>query len=97
MMVEYHLPGYNFCGPGTKLDQRIAKGDKPINELDACCMIHDMVYAESTSADARVAADRKLRNCALKIIASPRSPPSLRAEATIVSAAMLTQPGRWYK
>lgn len=95
-MTEFHLPGYNFCGPGTKLEERIARGDKPINSLDACCMVHDMVYASTSSRTARSAADIKLRNCALGIIASPRSSLSLRSEAAIVGVAMLTQPGRWY-
>ena len=96
-MAEFHLPGYNFCGPGTRLDQRIARGDKPINELDGCCMVHDIVYSSTKDSSKRVAADRKLRNCALKIMANPLTSPSLRAEASIVSLAMLTQPGRWYK
>ncbi|KAK9754610.1 hypothetical protein QE152_g1138 [Popillia japonica] len=25
--VELHLPGYQYCGPGTKLQKRIARGD----------------------------------------------------------------------
>ncbi len=96
-MAEYHLPGYNFCGPGTDLSKRLARGDKPINKLDACCMVHDVVYSETSSSSKRVEADRKLRNCALAIIANPLTPPTLRAEASIVSLAMLTEPGRWYK
>ena len=96
-MAEYHLAGYNFCGPGTELSSRLTRGDKPINALDACCMVHDIVYSETSSTSKRVEADRKLRNCALAIIANPLSTGSLRAEASIVSLAMLTQPGRWYK
>ncbi len=97
MMAEYHLPGYNFCGPGTKLSERLARGDLPINELDACCMVHDIIYSETRSSSKRVDADRKLRNCALALIGNPLTPATLRAEAAIVSLAMLTQPGRWYK
>ena len=26
--TEYHLPGYNFCGPGTKISTRLIRGDK---------------------------------------------------------------------
>ena len=96
-MVEYHLPGYNFCGPGTNLEMRLSRGDKPINGLDACCMVHDIVYSETSSASKRVDADRKLRNCALAIIANPLASAKLRSEAAIVSVAMLTEPGRWYK
>ena len=25
---ELHIPGYNFCGPGTKIGTRIFRGDK---------------------------------------------------------------------
>ena len=96
-MVEYHLPGYNFCGPGPRLEERLSRGDKPINELDACCMVHDIVYSETDSTSRRVDADRRLRNCALAIMADSRSTASVRAEASIVSLAMLTQPGRWYR
>lgn len=33
------LPGYNYCGPGTK------PGDpEPINDLDTCCRGHDNCY-----------------------------------------------------
>lgn len=32
--VELHLPKYNFAGPGTKLDKRLARGDLGVNQLD---------------------------------------------------------------
>ena len=32
--VELHLPGYRFCGPGTRLQDRLARGERGINELD---------------------------------------------------------------
>ena len=95
-MVEYHLPGYNFCGPGTELSKRLARGDKPINELDACCMVHDIVYSQTKDKRARVAADRQLRNCAVSIGIKKETSKKLRAEAAIVAAAMATEPGRWY-
>jgi hypothetical protein len=41
-MPELHLPGYNYCGPFTKLDKRLAKGDERINKLDAGCKEHDI-------------------------------------------------------
>jgi hypothetical protein len=31
---EIHLPVYNFCGPFTRLDERLARSDAPINKLD---------------------------------------------------------------
>ena len=32
--IEFHLLGYNFAGPGTKLAKRLKRGDKGINRLD---------------------------------------------------------------
>ena len=38
---QYHAPGgYNYCGPGTKLDQ----AGHPINTVDSACMAHDYEY-----------------------------------------------------
>lgn len=41
---EMHIPGYNFCGPGTKVGTRLIKGDTGINKLDNACKIHDVDY-----------------------------------------------------
>ncbi|KAJ8910548.1 hypothetical protein NQ315_011061 [Exocentrus adspersus] len=35
--VELHIPGYRFCGPGTKLAKRLSRGDVGINGLDEAC------------------------------------------------------------
>ena len=35
--VELHIPGYQYCGPGTKVVKRIVRGDQGINPLDAAC------------------------------------------------------------
>ena len=43
---ENHAPCANFCGPGTRVYERIERGDKPINSADAACMQHDLDYAE---------------------------------------------------
>ena len=32
---EIHISEYNFCGPFTKLDERLARCDATINKLDA--------------------------------------------------------------
>lgn len=39
---ERHLPGYNFCGPGTDVARRRREGVEPMNELDAACLMHDL-------------------------------------------------------
>lgn len=41
---ELHLPGYQYCGPGTKLRERLKRGDPGINGLDEACRIHDIAY-----------------------------------------------------
>ena len=43
--VELHLPRYNYCGLGTKLTKRIARGDTGINQLDYFCKQHDIIYS----------------------------------------------------
>lgn len=43
---ELHLPGYQFCGPGTKLQARLNRGEKGINPLDAACREHDIAYSK---------------------------------------------------
>ena len=39
---ERHIPGYNFCGPGTNVHRRLREGVEPINELDRACLMHDL-------------------------------------------------------
>ena len=46
IMPEMHLPGYHFCGPFTKLDERLARGDAPVNKLDTGCKEHDIFYRD---------------------------------------------------
>ena len=41
---ETHLPGYRYCGPGTAYGERRRRGDRPINQIDQCCMEHDRRY-----------------------------------------------------
>ena len=44
---EIHLPGHNFTGPGTKLKERLARGDKGINRVDELARGHDIAYSEA--------------------------------------------------
>ena len=45
--IEFHLPGYNFAGPGTKLAKRLKRGDKGINRLDDIALHHDIAYSKA--------------------------------------------------
>ncbi|XP_060864300.1 uncharacterized protein LOC132949148, partial [Metopolophium dirhodum] len=55
--LELHVPGYQYCGPGTNLKKRIAHGDKGINLLDSACREHDIAYENSNSFADRNKAD----------------------------------------
>ena len=58
--IELHIPGYQFCGPGTHLETRLARGDRGINPLDAACRDHDIAYSRSNDLGERHVADNIL-------------------------------------
>jgi hypothetical protein len=47
IMPPYTGVVYNFNGPKTHIDERIARGDVPVNEIDAKAKIHDIAYREA--------------------------------------------------
>ena len=52
---------YNYCGPFTRLDKRLARGDKGINELDEICKQHDIAYRDAKGdKKKKLAADKKM-------------------------------------
>ncbi|KAL4092444.1 hypothetical protein QTP88_026945 [Uroleucon formosanum] len=59
---EAHVPGYQYCGPGTKLKKRLDRSDEGINPLDAACNDHNIVYATSKNLNDRHKADKVLEN-----------------------------------
>ena len=62
---EKHLPGYSYCGPGTRLDIRLddnnqpRPGEEPVNAIDRACHAHDVAY-KSSNLSHRHLADIKL-------------------------------------
>ncbi len=56
---EFHVPGYSWCGPGTNIDARLARGDPGLTQLDRACKVHDLDYALAKTADHVRAADVK--------------------------------------
>lgn len=49
------LKKYNYYGPGTNLDKRLARGDQGINRLDDVCKKHDIDYDNAdTLADKHI-------------------------------------------
>ena len=85
---ELHIPGYQFCGPGTHLEKRLARGDQGINLLDAACREHDIAYSRSNDLVERHAADKILAKKARRRIVARDSTLGERAAATAVWAAM---------
>lgn len=87
--VEVHLPGgYQYCGPGTKLHQRISRGDPGINRLDQACKDHDISYSKYSDTYNRRIADRLLGQKAWARVKSADATLSERAAALAVTAAM---------
>ena len=58
--TEFHWPGYNYLGPGTRLRERLARGDASLNCLDAIAQKHDVAYSRSRSLSDKHAADRRM-------------------------------------
>jgi hypothetical protein len=85
---ELHLPGYNFCGPGTKLKTRLARGDKGINPLDESCKRHDIAYAKNTDNASRSAADKTLIEQAWARVGAADASITEKAAALVVTNAL---------
>lgn len=85
---EAHLPGYNYCGPGTRLSKRLSRGDRPINGLDEACKLHDIAYASHSDSDSRRRADKELAERAWQRFKSPDSSLSEKLSAWAVTNTM---------
>lgn len=85
---EAHLPGYQYCGPGTKLKKRLARGDPGINQLDVACKEHDIAYSKSDDINERHKADKVLENAAWNRIASKDAKLGEKVAALTVSGIM---------
>lgn len=89
--IELHLPGYRFCGPGTKLEERLARGERGINLLDEACREHDIAYANYKDNEHRRIADQVLASKAWERVKASDSGVSERAFAAAVAATMKTK------
>nr|CAH7717940.1 unnamed protein product [Callosobruchus chinensis] len=65
-----HIPGYSWCGPGTKVKKRLARNDPGVNGLDEACKEHDIAYANESDLTKRHAADEVLARKAMKRFSS---------------------------
>lgn len=85
---ELHLPGgYQFCGPGTKLEKRLARGDQGINHLDTACRAHDIAYINEDLAT-RHKADYELEQRAWERVKSKDARIGEKAAAWLVTNIM---------
>lgn len=85
---EYHIPGYEWCGPGTKVNERLKRGDQGINSLDKACKAHDIAYTQNSDNKTRAVADRALANAAWDIFKNPQTPLAEKALSYLVTNVM---------
>ena len=85
---ELHVPGYQFCGPGTRLLKRLARGDEGVNPLDVACRDHDIAYSRRKDLEGRHEADRALAERARERVFANDATFGEKATATGVWATM---------
>jgi len=86
--IELHIPGYQYCGPGTNLKKRLALGQPGINGLDSACREHDIAYDKSNSSSVRGAADRILEESAWSRVGANDADYKEKAAAWLVTTGM---------
>lgn len=80
---------YHYCGPGTKLLNRLAQGDNGVNKLDEACKMHDMVYSQFQSGKERQSADAILATKARMRSYSRNATVGEKTSGTAVAYGML--------
>ncbi len=100
MRGEWHLPGHRFTGPGTRLTERLERGDEPVNRVDELSLHHDIRYQgisreSSNHGVLNFTADYETLNAdvryiagAIWIIVDPKSTMKERVEAAFVGSLM---------
>jgi hypothetical protein len=88
VMTELHIPGYNYCGPFTKLVKRLARGDETVNKLDYGCNNHDILYRDHKDIKERHIADKELENRADERIHASDSNICEKVDAVFVKTLM---------
>lgn len=85
---ELHLPGYSYCGPGTKLQERLSRKDPGINGLDKACKEHDIAYSKYKDIETRHIADKILEEKAWQRFKAKDSTLGERLNAVLVTNTM---------
>ena len=65
--IEFHWPGYQYMGPGTKLAKRLKRGDPGINRLDKIAKQHDIDYSRAKNLQDKWKADTKMIKAITKL------------------------------
>jgi len=91
MTFDFTLPGYNYCGPGTKTKTAV-----PVNLLDEHCREHDQFYERHKEKKKRQLADIILAKLAWKRVNSVDAGMGERFVAFIVYGMMVLK-SRIYK
>ncbi|KAF2886694.1 hypothetical protein ILUMI_19479 [Ignelater luminosus] len=86
--VELHIPGYNYCGPGTKLQERLQRGDPGVNPLNHFCKLHDIAYSQYKDLENRHRADKVLEDAAWQRVKSRNSSLGEKVAALAVTGVM---------
>lgn len=86
---ELHIPGYKFCGPGTRLKEKLANGETGINPLDSACLEHDKAYEENPdNLHERHKADNELSEAASERVFALDAQPLERLTGYYISKIM---------
>jgi len=79
---------YSYCGPGTKVRQRLQEGYEGVNSLDKACKQHDIYYSQHTKTKDRNIADDILAKKAADIALDPNELEYVKSHAKLVNAIM---------
>lgn len=88
---ELHIPSYNYCGPGTKLEKRLVRGDRGKNPLDEACKEHDIAYSKFVDVKNRNIADKILAEKAFKRFKTSNASLGERLVALGITGVMKTK------
>ena len=56
----FHWPKMNYLGPGTRLQQRLKRGDRGVNRLDELALIHDLDYSKPRNLQDKWVVDNRM-------------------------------------
>ena len=85
---EIHVPNFQFLGPGTRLAERLARGERSINLLERAALSHDLAYAKNEN---RRLADQELIDVAFSRIAADDAEVDERAAALITACCLVSK------